>query len=165
MNILEMLADERVREYYKKGKVVSFELARLAVQAETFDRTIGLLVLPPENYPIEDLADLLRVSVRFVEISFARYTFRKGNDVDSDVELWEQIMEMRKEDDPESEWSEERLEHYKKEISLRLSEMTKLAKMFLAKTNYTDKRIADLVGLSGTFIHRLRQTGGKVASR
>ena len=101
MGMNDFLAEAMVEEYEEKGKKISFELARLVVQAETCDSIVKLMMHTRE-FSAEKIAALLGVSLRFVEISMARHGRVKKRKPESEVTVWEQIWEMRKRDDSAS---------------------------------------------------------------
>jgi hypothetical protein len=75
-------------EYEEESKKISFELARLVVQAESNDAIIKLMLRDPK-FSVENIAAFLGVSVRFVEISIDWYMRRKKEEPESDVTIWE----------------------------------------------------------------------------
>ena len=62
MGMVDLLAESMVDEYEKKGKKLSFELARLVVQAETCDGIIKVMLHDP-GYSVENIATFLSVSI------------------------------------------------------------------------------------------------------
>jgi hypothetical protein len=157
MGMFDLLAEAMVEEYEEKGKKLSFELARLIVQVETNDGLIKVMLHDPE-YSMESMAAFLDVSVRFVEISIARYKRRKKEELESDVTVWEQVFEMRKRDDPKSDWTQERQERSEKDFSIRISEQIEAVKIFLASPDYPVEKIAELVGISVSSIELIKRS-------
>ena len=79
MDIVDQLAEMMVKEYEQKGKRLSFELARLTVQAKTCDGMVRAMLRDPEM-SAEKMADFLNVSAWFVKVSISRY--ERGKRVD-----------------------------------------------------------------------------------
>jgi hypothetical protein len=155
MGMNDLLAEAMVEEYEEKGKKISFELARLVVQAETCDGSVKLMMHIPE-LSAEKIAAFLGVSLRFVEISMAQHGRVKKRKPESEVIVWEQIWEMRKRDDSESYWSKDRVERREKEFSIRISEQIEAVKIFLANPDYSVHKIADLVGISVSSVELIK---------
>jgi hypothetical protein len=82
------------------------------------------------------MATSLGISIRFVEISMARYKRKKEEEPEKDVTVWEQVFEMWKQGDPESDWTKDRQERREKEFSLSISEQIEAIKIFLANPEY-----------------------------
>lgn len=158
MGMFDLLAEAMVEEYEEEGKKISFELARLFVQAETNDGIIRVMLHDP-NYTAENIAAFLGVSIRFVEISMTRYKCRKKEEPEKDVTVWEQVFEMRKQDDPKSDWVKDRQERREREFSLRISEQIEAIKIFLADPDYPLEKIAELVEVSVSSIELIKKTG------
>jgi len=156
MDIVDQLAEMRVKEYEQRDKRLSFELARLTVQTETCDGMVWTLMHDPEM-SAEKMADFLNVPVWFVETSIARYKNGKNVDSEPPSAAWGQILEMRKRDDPKSRWSDERRAYYEKDSTLRIWEQLKIAETFLTDTNHSTNRIADLTGLRVSDVEKLKR--------
>lgn len=155
MGMDDLLAEAMVEEYEEKGKKISFELARLVVQAETNDSIVRSMMHAPE-FSAEKIAAFLEVSLRFVQISVARYGSVKKGEPDGGAILWEQILEMKKRDDPKSDWSKDRQERWGKDFSIRISEQIEIVKVFLANPDYSVHKISDLVGISVSSVEKIK---------
>jgi hypothetical protein len=156
MDIVDQLAEMKVKEYEQKGKELSFELARLTVQAETCDFAF-MAIMDDPKMSVEKIADSLNLSVRFVKASISRHKSGRKAAPELGTVACEQILEMRKRGDPKRKWSDERREYYKKDSSLRISEQMKIAEIFVMGTNYSVDRIARLVGLPVSSVEEIKE--------
>jgi hypothetical protein len=154
MGINDYLAEELVGEFAEGGKKISFELARLTVMVRTYDGLIRDFLIVNNKMLAEEISGMMGVSVRFAEITMARYGYGKMKEHPADLQ--EQIAEMRAMDARENEGKEIDLVRYVVEKVLRCEEQINAVDVFLTNTDYSIDKIADLVGVSVSFVEELQ---------
>lgn len=154
MGINEYLTEELIAEYAAEGKKISYELAWLVVMGRMYD---GFARDCRKVYPTmsaETIAAKLDVSVRFVEVTLARYGMSEMEEPPSG--FWEQIAEMRK------IWAliggdqQVDFRRYIEEEDMRIREKIGAVDVFLIYTDFSDDKIAEVVDVSVCFVEEIK---------
>ncbi len=154
MGINDYLAEELVVELAESGKKMSFELARLMVMVRTYDGLTRDFLRVNNKMLAEEISGMLGVSVRFVEITMARYGY--GEMKEHPAGFQEQIAEMRAMEAVEGGGKKIDLVRYVAERVLRCEEQINAVDIFLTNTDYSIDKIAELVGVSVSFVEELQ---------
>ena len=159
MNFDDVLADLKVKEFAKEGSKLSFERARLLVMIETPDFAVRAAMDSPDS--LEKAIEVFNLSPRFVEISIARYSGGKEGVPTGIVATLEQMAEVRdmekleprKEATPEAEEEQARLRQHENDDYIEI---------LLDETDYSDERIAHIVGVPVRRVEYVKVVRGRL---
>ena len=152
MGIQDQLAKIKVEEFAERGKRISFKLAWYIAEAQTKDELVWLLT--KGNWARKDITSFLGISERFLEISLKRLNDEEEGT--GKVGILEQIAEVRAKELKDAIMMQDK-ELFEKEWYLRNEEKLTSVKVFLQETDYSDERIAELVGVSVSMVKMNRE--------
>ena len=152
MGIDHELAKAKLEEFAERGKRITYKLAWYITKAESLDSLIWLML--KAEWSKEEIIAFWDISDRFFEISMKRHS-GEGPD-EGKAGVLEQIAEVRakKFKDPDLGKNKELFE---KDSDLRLKEKLTAVEIFLEETQYSPERIAELVGVSVSFVKNIRK--------
>lgn len=158
MNTKEFLTEELLEEYAGRGEKISYELAWYVALVRLHDHMIVLLRAEPAD-DAAGIAAKLGVSERYVQLTV-------GRQFDEDrveglprgrAALLEQVAELRTREPRGETDIEKDPERYAREWRLRQKEEFEAVDVLLNAGCYTVPRIADLVGVTTSFVEEVHQ--------
>ena len=150
------MTEELLEEYAERGEKISYEFAWYVALVRLYYYMIMVLSTEPAD-PV-GIAAKLGVSERFGQLTYGRQNYREGAAglPRGRAALLEQVAELRTREPREREDIEKDLERHTREWNLRRKEEFEAVEVLLDAGFYTIARIAELVGVTISFVEELR---------
>ncbi len=155
MNTNEHLTEELLEEYAERGKKISYELAWYVARVRFYDDMLIWLRPDPEATAV--CVATFGLSERFIQLTYARHDGETATGLPRGrAALLEQVAELRLREPRERKDIEKDLERYAREWKLRQIEEFDAVDVLLDAGLYTVARIAELVGVTISFVEEVR---------